>query len=462
MSFFLRIQFIAVAQVVITALITYYLVTQEHRDLSAQSVASLESFLIAQKQQELKNYTDLALAAVKHIYVEADSNDADAKQRVAEIINALIYNENDGYFFVYDELGTNIVHPIEPERVGNNYWDLTNHHGEPTIQILINNAKQGGGFYRYPWNQPSTSTTTEKLSYSDFMPKWGWMLGTGVYLDNVERQLTSIKGDIENQIDNTRFIILLVALSSIFLIFTLGSMLHLTQKKQTDAKLNHLGQKLITLQEEEQRHISRELHDGIVQVLVSIKYSLEATSKHLAKLKVEKPLPLTNAEANLGRAIKEIRRISHHLHPRILDELGLSEAMDALAKEFTERTNIEVTLNKPALRKLLTDELNTTLYRVVQEALINIEKHANASKVHIDLTIGNPWLTLSIADNGTGISQDVLNNKVVNGIGTRNLAERVEYHHGEFAITSNSTGTTVTAKIPRSEFAHHYMKNKTQ
>lgn len=312
MSFFLRIQFIAVAQVVITALITYYLVTQEHRDLSAQSVASLESFLIAQKQQELKNYTDLALAAVKHIYVEADSNDADAKQRVAEIINALIYNENDGYFFVYDELGTNIVHPIEPERVGNNYWDLTNHHGEPTIQILINNAKQGGGFYRYPWNQPSTSTTTEKLSYSDFMPKWGWMLGTGVYLDNVERQLTSIKGDIENQIDNTRFIILLVALSSIFLIFTLGSMLHLTQKKQTDAKLNHLGQKLITLQEEEQRHISRELHDGIVQVLVSIKYSLEATSKHLAKLKVEKPLPLTNAEANLGRADK---RNSSHFAP---------------------------------------------------------------------------------------------------------------------------------------------------
>lgn len=459
MSFSLRIQFIAVAQVVLTALMTYVLVTNEYRELSSHSIRSLESFLIAQKQQELKNYTALAQASVKHIYETAQPQDDIAKQRVAAIINALIYNDDDGYFFVYDEHGTNIVHPTEPERVGNNYWELTNNRGELTIQILIENAKQGGDFYRYPWNQPSTSQISEKLSYSDFMPKWGWMLGTGVYLDNVQRQLNAVQSDIEAQINNTRSIILVVALSSIFLIFTLGAILHLTQKKETDAKISKLGQKLVTLQEEEQRHLSRELHDGIVQVLVSIKYSLEATSKQLAKLAVEKPAPLSAAEKNLAGAIKEIRRISHHLHPRILDELGLSEALDALASEFSERTSIKVTLSKPALRKLLTDEIATTLYRVAQEALINIEKHAHATEVHIELTMENPWLTLSITDNGTGISQDVLEGRVENGIGTRNLAERVEYHHGEFSITSDSNGTTVIAKIPRSEYAHHYMQN---
>lgn len=460
MSFSLRIQFFAVAQVILTALLTYFFVTNEYRDLSNQNVKTLESFLLSQKQQELQNYTAIAKASIEHIYAAAAADDEVAKKKVADILSTLIYNGHDGYFFVYDDKGTNIVLPTEPYRVGQNYWDITNDKGEKTIQILIENAKQGGDFYRYPWNQPSTETVTEKLSYSDFLPKWGWMMGTGVYLDNVKSQLGVVQNAIDTHIQNTRFIILLVALTSIFVIFGVGAIVQFTQKKESDAKISKLGQKIVSLQEEEQRHISRELHDGIVQVMVSIKYSLEATGKHLNKLSIEKPAPLQSAEVNLANAINEIRRISHHLHPRILDELGLSEAMEALAKEFSERTGIKVTLEKPALRKLLTDEINTTLYRVVQECIVNIEKHANASEVHIELVIKDNWLTLSIKDNGTGISKEALDGKSGHGIGTRNLAERVEYHRGKFIIKSSSKGTTVIAKIPRAEFANHYVKQK--
>ena len=460
MSFSLRIQFFAVTQVILTALLTYFFVTNEYRDLSNQNVETLESFLISQKQQELQNYTSIAKASIEHIYAAAAADDEVAKKKVADILSTLIYNGHDGYFFVYDDKGTNIVLPTEPYRIGQNYWDITNDKGEKTIQILIENAKNGGDFYRYPWNQPSTETVTEKLSFSDFLPKWGWMMGTGVYLDNVNAQLGVIQTAIDTHIQNTRFIILLVALTSIFAIFGVGAIVQFTQKKESDAKISKLGQKIVSLQEEEQRHISRELHDGIVQVMVSIKYSLEATGKHLNKLAVEKPAPLQTAEVNLANAINEIRRISHHLHPRILDELGLSEAMEALAIEFSERTGIEVTLEKPALRKLLTDEINTTLYRVVQECMVNIEKHANASKVQIELVIKDNWLTLSIKDNGIGIAKDVLNGKTGHGIGTRNLAERVEYHRGKFIINSSPKGTTVIAKIPRTEFANHYVTQK--
>jgi len=460
MFFSFRLQLFAVMQVILTAMLTYFLVTNEYRDLSEQNVATLESFLIAQKQQELKNYTAIAKASIQHIYDKADANDAAAKKRVADILSTLIYNANDGYFFVYDDKGTNIVLPTEPFRNGQNYWDILNNKGEPTIQILIENAKRGGDFYRYDWNQPSTEQVTEKMSYSDFLPKWGWMMGTGVYLDNVKQQLNTVQVAIDQQIANTRFIILVVALTSIFFIFSIGTWLHLSQKKVSDNKITELGQKIVTLQEEEQRHISRELHDGIVQVLVSIKYSLEATGKYLQKMQIEKPAPLEKAETNLSNAITEIRRISHHLHPRILDELGLSAAMEALGKEFSERTGVAVKINKPALSKLLPDHINTTLYRVVQESLMNIERHAQATSTLIDLTIRDNWLTLRIADNGIGISNNASAQSNDMGIGTRNLAERVEYHRGKFYIESSSQGTTVVAKIPRSAFANYFTKTK--
>ncbi len=461
MPFSFRIQLFAVIQVILTALFTYIFVTNEYRDLSEQNVDTLEAFLIEQKQQELKNYTEIAKASIQHIYAGAAKDDPVAQELVANILSTLIYDGHDGYFFVYDEYGTNIVLPTEPYRVGQNYWDLLNDKGEPTIQILIENAKNGGDFYRYPWNQPSTETITEKLSYSDFLPKWGWMMGTGVYLDNVQQQLISVQTAIDEHTDNTRFIILFVAMSSIFVIFTIGTILHFTQKKESDKQIDQLGQKIITLQEDEQRHISRELHDGIVQILVSIKYSLEATGKFLAHQNVEKPVPLIQAQTNLSNAITDIRRISHHLHPRILDELGLSDAMEALGKEFSERTNIAVTITKPALSKLLPDHINITLYRVVQESLMNIEKHAQATKTSIDLAIMDNWLTLTIRDNGIGMYEMNENEPSLHsGIGTRNLAERVKYHRGQFKLTSSRKGTTVVAKIPRSAFAHHYTQKQ--
>ena len=286
-------------------------------------------------------------------------------------------------------------------------------------------------------------------------------MGTGVYLDNVQQQLISVQTAIDEHTDNTRFIILFVAMSSIFVIFTIGTILHFTQKKESDKQIDQLGQKIITLQEDEQRHISRELHDGIVQILVSIKYSLEATGKFLAHQNVEKPVPLIQAQTNLSNAITDIRRISHHLHPRILDELGLSDAMEALGKEFSERTNIAVTITKPALSKLFPDHINITLYRVVQESLMNIEKHAQATKTSIDLAIMDNWLTLTIRDNGIGMYEMNENEPSLHsGIGTRNLAERVKYHRGQFKLTSSRKGTTVVAKIPRSAFAHHYTQKQ--
>jgi two-component system NarL family sensor kinase len=456
----LRMLFIAVLQVVLTSLLTYYLVTDEYRDLSSQSLDTLENFLIEQKHTELKNYTLLAVSAMTDAYQNSNSDDVEAKKRVTKIIHDMTYSGVDGYFFIYDGEGNGVVHPKEPYRVGENWWALEGENGEKTIQILIANAKAGGGFYRYLWRKPSANKMSEKMGYSVFLENWNWMIGTGVYLDDVNSQLSMLQQEIDQHINKTKQIILVVAMSSIFVIFLLGLILNLNHKKRTDQKISELGLKIINMQEEERRHISRELHDGIVQVLVSIKYSLEATGLWLKKSHLDKPQPLIQAQTNLHDAINEIRRISHHLHPRILDELGLSAAMDALAVDFSKQTGIKVNVTKPAVRKLVLDGVNTTLYRVVQETLINVQKHAHATEVNIELLIKNSWLTLIISDNGRGFNTQENKYDKGYGIGLRNLAERVEYHLGEFNVQSSKNGTLVTARIPKTSYANNQTTNK--
>ena len=110
----LRLLFIAVLQVVLTSVLTYFLVTDEYRDLSSQSVDTLESFLIEQKHRELQNYTLLAVSAMSDAYENSAIDDDEAKAQVTEIIHAMTYSGNDGYFFVYDGEGNGVVHPKEP------------------------------------------------------------------------------------------------------------------------------------------------------------------------------------------------------------------------------------------------------------------------------------------------------------------------------------------------------------
>lgn len=449
----LRMLYISVIQVILTALITYYLVTTQYRELSESNVQTLESFLISQKEQELQNYTSIALSSVEHMYdLIEDKN----QLTVEDIFKNMLYNGDDGYFFIYDDQGVAVVHPKEPTRVGKSWWDLADDNGDKIIQILINKAHAGGGFYRYNWRKPSEDKKVPKMSYSVYSDKWQWMLGTGVYLDDVYSQLGSLQQEIDNHLDNTKQIILAVTFSSIFFIFLFGIAVNLNHKKKAEKKISELGQRVIDVQEEKNRHVSRELHDGIIQILISIKYSLEATNMFLSKNKYEKPAPLKQAEESLVVAIQEVRRISHHMHPQILDELGVSDAIESIANDFSRRTNLQVTVIKPVLRKLLPDFINTTLFRVVQESLTNIQKHAHAENILIAISVKQQWLTMIIKDDGAGFDVKAANNKSNYGIGLRNLAERVEYHSGKFEIESSAAGTLITVKIPTSSFVNHF------
>lgn len=458
----LRLLYITVIQVILTSIVIFFFVTNEYRTLSNNNLQTLKTFLLNQKKQELQNYTSLAQAAIKHTNpINTDENDKKAKQNAVEnLLNQLLYNGNDGYFFAYNDEGVNIAHPKEPYRIGKSWWTLEDDSGKKIIQLLISNAKSGGGFLQYQWSKPSSQQTSDKISYSTYLDEWQWMIGTGAYLDDVNQQLGSLQQKIDQHINKTKQIILVISLSSIFIIFLLGFVINLNNKKKADQKINELGQKIVNLQEDQHQHISRELHDGIVQILVSIQYSIEATSIFLRQTKQEKPTSLADAEKNLSIAIQEVRRISHNLHPRILDELGLSSAIATLAKDFAKQTNIDISFTKPKLRKLLPNNINISLYRVVQESLINIEKHAKATHVDIDLAVKNKWLTLTITDNGVGFSgssNDKAGPPIDSlGIGLRNLTERIEYLCGQLKVCTSNKGTTISAIIPVHVFSYYF------
>jgi two-component system NarL family sensor kinase len=451
--FSFRYIWLIIIQVAVTAVFTYALVTQQYRDLSEQNLQALETFLIEQKKRELKNYTNLAVTAVDDVYFGNIMSEDEAQKHAAQTFTRMLYDGIDGYFFTYDQFGTNIVLPHQPERIGKNFWELTDPSGSKTIQILIELAQQGGGFHFYKWQQPSTTEITDKLSYATYLDKWDWMVGTGVYLDDVYAQLNKIQLEIDTQVQSTRLIILAVAITSIILLLFVALAISFSQKKESEEKVSALGQKIITSQEDERRHIARELHDGIIQMLVSIKYSLSATSMALRKAHQSAPEALMAASNSLDMTIDEVRRISHHLHPQILDELGLSAAIEALAEEFSERTQIVVSVRKLQVRKLLSPQLNTSLYRTVQECLTNVEKHAQASNVTIHLEMTPYALQLVISDDGQGFATK---NTAAHGIGLKNLAERVEYYQGTLTIDSSAQGTKIAVSIPLSSFAQNF------
>ena len=149
------------------------------------------------KKLELLNYLSLAQTSIRHIYDPALADDSEAKRQVNEILKTLTYGE-DGYFFVYDFEGTNLVHPKQPELIGKNWWELKDTTGNLVIQNLIFRAQEGGGFHRYLWAKPSTGEIRDKISYAVALDKWNWMLERGFILMMLLPRWLSLSWKLKN------------------------------------------------------------------------------------------------------------------------------------------------------------------------------------------------------------------------------------------------------------------------
>ncbi|OJJ10073.1 histidine kinase [Alphaproteobacteria bacterium AO1-B] len=405
---------------------------------------SVETRILAAKRQEIRNYVSLALTSIEQIYENEPDGRQAAQAEVKEILKNLTF-DYDGYFFVYTLDGTNVVHPKLPQLVGNNWWDLQDKTGDFVIQNLIKAAQQGGGFHQYVWHKPSTGTVEEKLGYAILLDKWGWMLGTGLYTDDIAKEIAAIRADFARSIRQTLFVIFLITLATIVIVGTLIAAVRFSEQRFADTRLKALTNRILEVQEQERKRVSTELHDSISQLLVSVRYGLELIHSE-ANQNADLQAQAAKCLNIIDGTITEVRRISRDLRPSVLDDMGLAAALGSLGKEFQAQSGITVNVEAERCHARLSEGAKTSLYRVVQECMTNVARHAEAGEVNISLTVGARTLKLRVEDDGIGLPYPL---PKTGGLGFRNMRERIETYGGKLSMSRGKFGgTQIDVEMP--------------
>ena len=441
-----KILSLAVAPLLLAIAVIGGLLVFETQRLERQQAQVLEEVLLNTKRDELRSYIQLALTSIEHLY-GAGRDDEAAKEQAKAILSSMKFGD-DGYFFVYANDGLNIVHPRMPDLVGQNLWNMRDTNGTYVIRELIQRAKEGGGFQRYLWPKPSTGRIERKLGYSVELPRWGWMLGTGIYLDDVDAAAARLRGNLLASVRETLLGLAMVAVVAALAVFAGGLALNISEQRQADRKLKALAHRVVTSQEEERARVSRDLHDHICQLLVSIKYQFELVGHRLAHPGAEPVTAIDREIAALSKAIGEVRRISHDLRPALLDDLGLPAALEHIAGELAQRSGLEVRVFPRVHEERLPELQAVSLFRVAQEALRNAERHARARRIDIRLEDADDKLELRITDDGCGFDVRTVESSKDRGIGLSNMRERVERNGGTFKLVSHPGYTALTASFP--------------
>jgi CheY-like chemotaxis protein len=224
--------------------------------------------------------------------------------------------------------------------------------------------------------------------------------------------------------------------------------------KSKEESLRQLSARLLQLQDEERRHIARDLHDITGQKLALQSMSLSALqTKQASYLDAEAQQTLSESLVLNKEIATEIRTLSYLLHPPLLDELGLSSAARWYATGFTKRTGIPIDIDVPQEIKRLSPDAEVAIFRVLQESLTNVHRYASTSKARLRLSTTADEIRLEIEDYGKGIqaprSKSAQESVARLGVGIQGMTERIRQLGGRLEITSSpKRGTLVTATIP--------------
>ncbi len=212
--------------------------------------------------------------------------------------------------------------------------------------------------------------------------------------------------------------------------------------------LQDLSAKLVTVQEQERRHIARELHDEIGQALTAIKVELAYAQRTIEATTGPTAL-LTAARAITDGALHQVRDLSYLLHPAALDEFGLVSAIDAHMKSFAKRYGIVAELSHEGMEARLPSEIEAAAYRIVQEALNNVAKHAKAAECRVHLVRTADLLRITIEDNGAGFDPSAARSPDRRGLGLVGIRERASHLKGSVTIDSSpGKGTRLSVELP--------------
>jgi signal transduction histidine kinase len=221
------------------------------------------------------------------------------------------------------------------------------------------------------------------------------------------------------------------------------------QLETLNQELHNLSRRLISAQDNERRRIARELHDGLGQDLSAAKMLVDGIVRP-GQSTEWKEQAASECSSMIDVVIRQIRSISHLLHPPLLDELGLQSALQVYVEGFKARSGIAATMKfEPVELPRLDSELETAIFRIVQEALTNVLRHSEAANAYVELVRGENEIALSIRDDGKGITRETLQFQPGSlGIGIGGMKQRIKEFGGQMRLENTNPGCMVEVLIP--------------
>ncbi len=450
LSFKAKILLLVLIPLVLVSIALTILAIYQADVLGKNNLSTFSDKIYVLRRNELKNYTELARTSIKHIYDNPNNSPAEAQEQAKTILRNLAYG-SDGYIFVYDYDGTNLVLPTKPHIEGRNLWDIKDKNGVFLIKELVKDAQLGGGYTEYVWDKPSKGREVDKISYALGLEDWQWMFGTGLYVDDLEDAIAGVQTEVSDNLTRTWQLIAALALACTIIVGLIGTRFTMSQGKLADQQLQTLSVKVVASQEQERARVARELQQALNKKLLHARSQLEEMYRTKMIKDPQLQSHLAMAAKDLNHSIKEIYRISGDLRPTLLDEHGIDAAIAALAEsESMQEKDIKVEYRHNGLKTRLRLEVETNIYRIVQEALKNIVNHSQARNVSIRLSQQKKHVSVSIQDDGKGFNiKEVTGKGNKAGLGLIDMRIRAESLGGTFNIFAfKGEGILIKIDIP--------------
>ncbi len=224
--------------------------------------------------------------------------------------------------------------------------------------------------------------------------------------------------------------------------------------KQAENRVRGLSARILQLRDDERRRLARDLHDSLGQNLTAVKMNTSFLARDAASMDERRRNALTESIELIDRCLQEVRTISHLLHPPMLDEVGLVPAIRWFATGFAQRSGIEVELDLPGKLRRLPTDVETAVFRVIQESLTNVHRHSGSPTAVIRLKVDPEHIHLQVIDHGRGIPPHKLSlhqESETIGVGLMGMRERLRQLGGQLNITSDGGGTVIRVIVPLGE-----------
>ena len=219
---------------------------------------------------------------------------------------------------------------------------------------------------------------------------------------------------------------------------------------ESEKRFRRISRAVLQLQEEERTRISRDLHDGIGQSLTALRIQLELLEQRVAERDLTLSPDAASARELAESCLAEVRQLARLLRPPMLDDLGLGPTLRWLARTLQEKTGVAIELRLEGDEGRADPAVETIVYRLVQEALTNVVKHAAASSAVVTVSKETGRIRVRVEDTGRGFdTSQILSAAEETGLGVRGMRDRVQFFNGRFVVRSApGSGTVVEAEIP--------------